>query len=131
GPTTSPRQETRRLRKHLCLPPLSSVATGLRAGRRRAAPPKRAAARLRRALPARRPVATQEEEGRGRLLRLRVHVRSSGCRRAANPMPAIDTALLRWIVLCPLIGCVLCMAGAATGRKAIARVAGPLSVLAA
>ncbi len=46
-------------------------------------------------------------------------------------MPAIDTALLRWIVLCPLIGSVLCMAGAATGRKGIARAAGPLSVLAA
>jgi NADH-quinone oxidoreductase subunit L len=46
-------------------------------------------------------------------------------------MPVVDTVLLRWIVLCPLIGFVLCIIGAATGRQQIARAAGPLSVLAA
>jgi NADH-quinone oxidoreductase subunit L len=46
-------------------------------------------------------------------------------------MPVVDTALLRWIVLCPLIGFVLCTIGATTGRDRIARIAGPLSVLAA
>ena len=46
-------------------------------------------------------------------------------------MPVTDTALLRWIVLCPLIGSALCMVGAKTGRPGLARAVGPLSVLAA
>jgi len=46
-------------------------------------------------------------------------------------MPVIDTSLLRWIVLCPLIGSALCMVGAASGRNGIAKAAGPLSVLGA
>ena len=46
-------------------------------------------------------------------------------------MPVVDTALLRWIVFCPLIGFVLCTVAAATGRKGLARAVGPLSVLAA
>jgi len=45
-------------------------------------------------------------------------------------MPVVDTALLRWIVFCPLIGSALCMVAAKTGRDALARAVGPLSVLA-
>ncbi|HSQ00952.1 MAG TPA: NADH-quinone oxidoreductase subunit L [Candidatus Dormibacteraeota bacterium] len=46
-------------------------------------------------------------------------------------MPVVETALLRWIVFCPLIGTILCLFAAKTGRDALARLAGPLSVLAA
>jgi NADH-quinone oxidoreductase subunit L len=46
-------------------------------------------------------------------------------------MPVLETSLLRWIVLCPLFGFVLCIVAAATDRKGLARAAGPLSVLAA
>jgi NADH-quinone oxidoreductase subunit L len=45
-------------------------------------------------------------------------------------MPVVETALLRWIVLCPLVGTILCLFAARTGRDAIAKLAGPLSVLA-
>jgi NADH-quinone oxidoreductase subunit L len=46
-------------------------------------------------------------------------------------MPVVETSLLRWIVLCPLIGFLLCTIAAATNRRGLARAAGPLSVLAA
>jgi NADH-quinone oxidoreductase subunit L len=46
-------------------------------------------------------------------------------------MPVVETSLLRWIVLCPLFGFVLCIIAAATNRHWLARAAGPLSVLAA
>ena len=46
-------------------------------------------------------------------------------------MPVVDTSLLRWIVFCPLIGCVLCLVAAKSGRNGLARAAGPLSILAA
>ncbi len=46
-------------------------------------------------------------------------------------MPVVDTALLRWIVLFPAIGTILCLIAAKTGRDALAKLAGPLSVLAA
>ena len=46
-------------------------------------------------------------------------------------MPVVDTALLRWIVLLPLLGSAVCTIAAATGRNAVARAAGPLSVLGA
>ena len=46
-------------------------------------------------------------------------------------MPVVETALLRWIVLCPLVGTILCLYGAKTGRASVAKLAGPLSVLAA
>ena len=46
-------------------------------------------------------------------------------------MPVVDTSLLRWIVLLPLIGSAVCTMAAATGRNAVARAAGPLSVLGA
>jgi NADH-quinone oxidoreductase subunit L len=46
-------------------------------------------------------------------------------------MPVVETSLLRWILLLPLAGTVLCTIGAKTGRDAIARAAGPLVVLAA
>src|SRR5215470_5657847 len=46
-------------------------------------------------------------------------------------MPVVDTVLLRWIVFFPLIGFVLCIIAAWTGRQRIARAVGPLSVLAA
>ena len=46
-------------------------------------------------------------------------------------MTVVETALLRWIVLCPLIGTILCLYGAKSGRDALAKLAGPLSVLAA
>ncbi|MBX3026897.1 NADH-quinone oxidoreductase subunit L [bacterium] len=46
-------------------------------------------------------------------------------------MPVVETALLRWIVLCPLLGTILCLYAAKSGRDAIAKLAGPLSVLAA
>jgi NADH-quinone oxidoreductase subunit L len=46
-------------------------------------------------------------------------------------MPVVDSSLIRWIVFCPLIGSVVCVAAAKTGRDAIARAVGPLSVLAA
>ena len=45
-------------------------------------------------------------------------------------MPVVETSLLRWIVLCPLFGFVLCTIAAATDRRGLARAAGPLSVLA-
>jgi len=46
-------------------------------------------------------------------------------------MPEIATPLLRWIVLCPLIGTLLCLFASKTGRKSLATLAGPGSVLAA
>ncbi|MGD9764708.1 MAG: NADH-quinone oxidoreductase subunit L [Candidatus Binatia bacterium] len=46
-------------------------------------------------------------------------------------MPVVETSLLRWIVLCPLIGTVLCLIASKTGRKGLATLAGPGSVLAA
>jgi NADH-quinone oxidoreductase subunit L len=46
-------------------------------------------------------------------------------------MPVVETALLRWIVLCPLIGTILCLFAAKTNRTSLAKLAGPLSVLAA
>ena len=46
-------------------------------------------------------------------------------------MPVVATSLLRWIVFLPLIGSLLCMAGAAAGRNGVARAVGPLSVLGA
>ncbi len=46
-------------------------------------------------------------------------------------MPVVETSLLRWIVLFPLLGFVLCIIAAKTGRGGLARAVGPLSVLAA
>ena len=46
-------------------------------------------------------------------------------------MPDVATPLLRWIVFCPLIGTILCLIAAKTGRKSLATLAGPGSVLAA
>ncbi len=66
--------------------------------------------------------------------RLAASNRSCKNRRLFNPandMPVVETALLRWIVLCPLIGTILCLIAAKTNRAALAKLAGPLSVLAA
>ncbi|MFN8641257.1 MAG: NADH-quinone oxidoreductase subunit L [Candidatus Binatia bacterium] len=46
-------------------------------------------------------------------------------------MPVVETALIRWIVICPLVGAILCLFGAKSGRDSLAKLAGPLSVLAA
>jgi NADH-quinone oxidoreductase subunit L len=46
-------------------------------------------------------------------------------------MPVVASSVLRWIVLCPLIGFGLCLVAARSGRNGLARAAGPLSVLAA
>ncbi len=46
-------------------------------------------------------------------------------------MPVVETSLLRWIVLCPLVGTILCMVAAQTNRRRLATLAGPGSVLAA
>ncbi len=43
----------------------------------------------------------------------------------------VESALLRWIILLPLIGTGLCALAAKTGRTTLARAAGPLVVLAA
>jgi NADH-quinone oxidoreductase subunit L len=40
-------------------------------------------------------------------------------------MSVVETSLLRWILLLPLLGVVVCTIGAQTGRKGIARFAGP------
>ncbi|MEO8604985.1 MAG: NADH-quinone oxidoreductase subunit L, partial [bacterium] len=46
-------------------------------------------------------------------------------------MPDVATPLLRWIVFCPLIGTILCLIAAKSGRRSLATLAGPGSVLAA
>jgi NADH-quinone oxidoreductase subunit L len=46
-------------------------------------------------------------------------------------MPVVETPLLRWIVFFPLIGSALCVIAACSGRRGLAKAAGPLSVLAA
>src|SRR5512134_1594466 len=44
-------------------------------------------------------------------------------------MPVVESPLLRWIVAGPLLGLALCLIAAKTGRRGLARAAGPLSVL--
>jgi NADH-quinone oxidoreductase subunit L len=46
-------------------------------------------------------------------------------------MPVIATPYLRWIVLAPLIGTVVCLYASKTGRKSLATTAGPAAVLVA
>jgi len=41
----------------------------------------------------------------------------------------VETSLLRWIILLPLVGVALCTLGSARGSRALARVAAPLVVL--
>ena len=46
-------------------------------------------------------------------------------------MSELETSLLRWIPLLPILGTALCIVAATTGRKALAKAAGPGVILAA
>jgi NADH-quinone oxidoreductase subunit L len=54
-----------------------------------------------------------------------------GPRLCRDQMPVIETTLLRWILLLPLAGTVVCTIAAKSGHARLARVTGPLVVLGA